>query len=58
MEQGLEGGDEVRAALMRGIQPKSPFQIGGSGSVGTGSLRAMEWLLKNCGNRWVSGLAV
>ena len=40
------GGDQVRAALMKGIQPKSPFQIGGSGSVGTGSLRAMEWLLK------------
>jgi hypothetical protein len=40
------GGDEARAALMRGIQPKSPFQIGGSGSVGTGSLRAMEWLLQ------------
>ena len=38
------GGDEARAALMKGIQPKSPFQIGGSGSVGTGSLRAMEWL--------------
>ena len=38
------GGDDARAALMKGIQPKSPFQIGGSGSVGTGSLRAMEWL--------------
>ena len=38
------GGDAARAALMKGIQPKSPFQIGGSGSVGTGSLRAMEWL--------------
>src|SRR6185312_9724408 len=25
--------------------PKSPFQIGGSGSVGTGSLRAMPFLL-------------
>ena len=41
---GFGGGDPARAALMRGIQPKSPFQIGGSGSVGTGSLRAMEWL--------------
>ena len=41
IEQALEGGDPVRAALMKGIQPKSPFQIGGSGSVGTGSLRAM-----------------
>jgi hypothetical protein len=29
---------------MRGITPKSPFQIGGSGSVGTGSLRAMTML--------------
>ena len=46
VEQALEGGDPARAALMRGIQPKSPFQIGGSGSVGTGSLRAMEWLLR------------
>jgi hypothetical protein len=44
--QGLEGGDPERAAKMMGIQPKSPFQIGGSGSVGTGSLRAMPFLLK------------
>ncbi len=42
----LEGGDPVRAAKMFGIQAKSPFQIGGSGSVGTGSLRAMPWLLR------------
>ena len=42
--QGLEGGDPARAAKMRGITPKSPFQIGGSGSVGTGSLRAMQML--------------
>jgi hypothetical protein len=41
-----EGGDAVRAAKMFGITPKSPFQIGGSGSVGTGSLRAMPWLMK------------
>jgi hypothetical protein len=34
-----------RLAKMRGITPKSPFQIGGSGSVGTGSLRAMPTLL-------------
>jgi hypothetical protein len=40
----LEGGDEERAAKMRGITAKSPFQIGGSGSVGTGSLRAMPVL--------------
>jgi hypothetical protein len=41
-----EGGDPVRAAKMKGITPKSPFQIGGSGSVGTGSLRAMPFLLQ------------
>ena len=39
-------GDPLRAAKMRGITPKSPFQIGGSGSVGTGSLRAMPFLLR------------
>ena len=44
--QGLEGGDALRAAKMKGITPKSPFQIGGSGSVGTGSLRAMPFLLR------------
>lgn len=38
-------GDPERAAKVRGITPKSPFQIGGSGSVGTGSLRAMPLLL-------------
>ena len=42
--QALPGGDAARAAKMRGITPKSPFQIGGSGSVGTGSLRAMQML--------------
>ncbi len=46
IEQALEGGDPERAAKMFGIQPKSPFQIGGAGAVGTGSLRAMPWLLK------------
>ncbi len=46
IEQGMEGGDPERAAKMRGITPKSPFQIGGSGSVGTGSLRAMPWLAR------------
>jgi hypothetical protein len=40
-----EGGDAERAAKMRGITAKSPFQIGGSGSVGTGSLRAMPMLV-------------
>ncbi len=54
IEQGLEGGDPERAAKMRGITPKSPFQIGGSGSVGTGSLRAMPWLLR----LWQQGLRV
>ncbi len=44
--QALEGGDHERAAKMKGITPKSPFQIGGSGSVGTGSLRAMLMLLR------------
>ena len=48
------GGDEARAALMKGIQPKSPFQIGGSGSVGTGTLRAMPWLMRF----WESGFRV
>jgi len=37
--------DPERAAKVLGITPKSPFQIGGSGSVGTGSLRAMPTLL-------------
>ncbi len=44
--QALENGDPERAAKMKGITPKSPFQIGGSGSVGTGSLRAMPVLLR------------
>lgn len=39
-------GDPRRAAKVKGITPKSPFQIGGSGSVGTGSLRAMPFLLR------------
>ena len=44
--QALENGDPERAAKMKGITPKSPFQIGGSGSVGTGSLRGMPVLLR------------
>jgi hypothetical protein len=40
------GGSSDRAAKVKGITPKSPFQIGGSGSVGTGSLRAMPFLLQ------------
>jgi hypothetical protein len=39
-----EGVNPDHAASMRGITAKSPFQIGGSGSVGTGSLRAMPVL--------------
>jgi hypothetical protein len=46
IEQRLPGGDPLRAMKMRGITPKSPFQIGGSGTVGTGSLRAMPVLLR------------
>lgn len=42
----MDGGDVERAAKMKGITAKSPFQIGGSGSVGTGSLRAMPVLLR------------
>ena len=44
--QALENGDPERAAKMKGITPKSPFQVGGSGSVGTGSLRAMRLLAR------------
>lgn len=36
----------ARAALVRGIAPKSPFQIGGAGSVGTASLRGIPMLLR------------
>lgn len=38
--------EPAKAARVVGIAPKSPFQIGGSGSVGTGSLRGMPYLLK------------
>jgi hypothetical protein len=31
---------------VRGIVPKSVFQIGGAGAVGTGSLRGMPWLAR------------
>jgi len=47
-------GDPERAAKVKGITPKSPFQIGGSGSVGTGSLRAMPFLLR----MWQEGFRV
>ncbi len=35
-----------RAICITGIQPKSPFQIGGAGAVGTGSLRGLPHLLQ------------
>lgn len=38
--------DAERAARVRGITPKSVFQIGGSGSVGTASLRGIPILLR------------
>ena len=38
--------EEERVARVRGITPKSVFQIGGSGSVGTASLRGMPVLLR------------
>jgi hypothetical protein len=49
IDPSLAGGQAERAARlekMRGITPKSPFQIGGSGSVGTGSLRAIPFLVR------------
>ncbi len=38
--------EEERAIRVKGITPKSVFQIGGSGSVGTASLRGMQTLLR------------
>ena len=38
--------EEERVARVKGITPKSVFQIGGSGSVGTASLRGMPVLLR------------
>ena len=35
-----------RQARVKGITPKSPFQIGGAGSVGTASLRGMPVLVR------------
>jgi hypothetical protein len=35
---------QVDAAKVKGIAPKSPFQIGGAGAVGTGSLRGIPVL--------------
>jgi hypothetical protein len=36
--------DAVEAAKVKGIAPKSPFQIGGAGAVGTGTLRGIPYL--------------
>lgn len=38
--------EEERAARVKGIAPKSVFQIGGAGSVGTASLRGMATLVR------------
>ena len=35
---------ELRLSSVRGIRPKSVFQIGGAGAVGTGSIRGMPFL--------------
>lgn len=42
---------EMQVAVVRGIRPKSVFQIGGAGAVGTGSIRGMPFLklLKKAG---------
>jgi hypothetical protein len=36
--------DPAQAAKVKGIAPKSPFQIGGAGAVGTGTLRGIPML--------------
>jgi hypothetical protein len=36
---------DCRIAPVSGITPKSPFQIGGAGAVGSGSLRGMPYLI-------------
>jgi hypothetical protein len=36
--------DPSEAAKVKGIAPKSPFQIGGAGAVGTGTLRGIPML--------------
>jgi hypothetical protein len=45
---------EGEALPVRGVRPKSTFQLGGAGSVGTGALRGMPWLLELA----AAGLAV
>ena len=39
---------EQRASKEPGATPKSVFQIGGGGAVGTGSIRGMPWLTRLC----------
>jgi hypothetical protein len=36
--------DRTQAEKVKGIAPKSPFQIGGAGAVGTGTLRGIPFL--------------
>ncbi len=50
-------GDAARAALMKGIQPKSPFQIGGQ-RVGGDRVAAGDGVAAAALGAWVSGLAV
>jgi len=38
--------DPTEAAKVKGIAPKSPFQIGGAGAVGTGTLRGIPELFR------------
>ena len=38
--------DPALSARVKGIAPKSPFQIGGAGAVGTGTLRGIPQLLR------------
>jgi hypothetical protein len=41
--------DAEQAAKVKGIAPKSPFQIGGAGAVGTGTLRGIPMLPRLAG---------
>lgn len=45
-------GTEARVGRLASIAPKSTFQIGGAGAVGTGSLRGMPHLLTLQGQGW------
>lgn len=48
---------EEQVDIVRGIKPKSVFQVGGAGAVGTGSIRGMPFLSKIKKRRCL-GLAV